>query len=59
VAHNSDTGYEEFVQALAKCFELRAESKEVTWYLGVEIQHNWTDGTLKLTQEQYVIDLLK
>eukprot|EP00961_Rhodomonas_salina_P217517 2939447-Rhodomonas_salina.2 len=56
VAHNSNTEYEKFVQALAKRFELSTESKEETWYLGVGIQCKWTDGTLKLTQEQYVND---
>eukprot|EP00961_Rhodomonas_salina_P002841 38898-Rhodomonas_salina.1 len=56
VAHSNDGAYTAFVKALATRFELSAESKEVTWYLGVGLQCNWEAGTLKLTQEQYVKD---
>eukprot|EP00961_Rhodomonas_salina_P143850 1936088-Rhodomonas_salina.1 len=59
VAHKNDGAYAAFVKALATRFELSAESKEVTWYLGVRLQRDWEVGTLKLTQEQYVKDLLK
>eukprot|EP00961_Rhodomonas_salina_P184957 2497369-Rhodomonas_salina.1 len=56
VAHNNDGAYAAFVKALATRFELSAESKEVTWYLGVGLQRDWEAGTLKLMQEQYVKD---
>eukprot|EP00961_Rhodomonas_salina_P112678 1515892-Rhodomonas_salina.1 len=59
VAHNSDVAYAEFIKALSEKFELSTESEEVTWYLGVGIQREWKAGTLKLTHEQYVTDLLK
>eukprot|EP00961_Rhodomonas_salina_P127761 1722481-Rhodomonas_salina.4 len=57
-AHNSDVVYAEFITALSKKFELSADSSEVSWYLGVSIQRDWELGTVRLSQEQYVKDLL-
>ena len=59
VAHNSDAEYKLFINALSKRFELSMDAKEVSWYLGVSITRDWENGTLKLSQEQYVNDLLK
>mmetsp|Transcript_49639 Transcript_49639/g.101360 ORF Transcript_49639/g.101360 Transcript_49639/m.101360 type:complete len:638 (-) Transcript_49639:44-1957(-) len=57
-AHDSDVEYGLFIDALAKRFELSAEATEVSWYLGVAVERDWEKGTLKLTQQQYVKDLL-
>eukprot|EP00961_Rhodomonas_salina_P294048 3934228-Rhodomonas_salina.1 len=59
VAHNCDTGYQKFINALSQRFELSADANEVSWYLGVSITRDWERGTMKLSQEQYVNDLLK
>eukprot|EP00961_Rhodomonas_salina_P172166 2321421-Rhodomonas_salina.1 len=58
-AHNNDAEYSKFIKALSERFELSSESTEVLWYLGVRIQRDWARGTIKLTQHQYVNDLLK
>eukprot|EP00961_Rhodomonas_salina_P067311 903967-Rhodomonas_salina.2 len=58
VSHNNDKAYAIFIKALSTRFELSAESTEVSWYLGVSIQRDWVKGTIKLSQEQYVKDLL-
>eukprot|EP00961_Rhodomonas_salina_P092226 1241102-Rhodomonas_salina.1 len=58
-AHNNDAEYAKFIAALASLFELSAESTEITWYLGVCVERDWEQGTLKLTQQQYVTDLLE
>eukprot|EP00961_Rhodomonas_salina_P199469 2690437-Rhodomonas_salina.1 len=59
VAHNSDSEYQIFINVLSKRFELSADAAEVSWYLGVSITRDWEKGTLKLSQEQYINDLLK
>ena len=59
VSHNSDEAYAAFIKALSTRFELSAESTEVSWYLGVSIHRDWEKGTIKLSQEQYVKDLLE
>eukprot|EP00961_Rhodomonas_salina_P086595 1164454-Rhodomonas_salina.1 len=58
-ANNNDEEYAKFITALSARFELSAESTEVSWYLGVGVVRDWVAGTIKLTQEQYVTDLLK
>eukprot|EP00961_Rhodomonas_salina_P279934 3781534-Rhodomonas_salina.1 len=58
-AHNNDAEYAKFIKALSERFELSVESTEVTWYLGVGILRDWSKGTIKLTQHQYVNYLLK
>eukprot|EP00961_Rhodomonas_salina_P117242 1578170-Rhodomonas_salina.1 len=58
-AHNNDAEYAKFILALSERFELSTESTEVSWYLGVGIQRDWAKGTISLTQQQYVNDLLK
>eukprot|EP00961_Rhodomonas_salina_P036239 487216-Rhodomonas_salina.1 len=58
VAHNSDEQSAKFIKALSERFELSTESTEVTWYLGVRVEHNWDQKTIKLVQTQYVKDLL-
>eukprot|EP00961_Rhodomonas_salina_P137926 1855426-Rhodomonas_salina.2 len=60
VAHNCDTEYQKFINALSQRFELSADANEVSWYLGVLITCDWEQGTMKLSQEQYYVnDLLK
>eukprot|EP00961_Rhodomonas_salina_P141817 1909538-Rhodomonas_salina.1 len=51
VAHNSDSEYQKFIDALSKRFELSADAAEVSWYLSVSITRDWEKGTLKLSQE--------
>eukprot|EP00961_Rhodomonas_salina_P033441 449730-Rhodomonas_salina.1 len=58
VAHNSDADYAKFIEALSKRFELSSDAKEVSWYLGVAVHRDWKKGTIKISQRQYVIDLL-
>eukprot|EP00961_Rhodomonas_salina_P111385 1498693-Rhodomonas_salina.1 len=57
--HNNKEEYTKFITALSARFELSADSTEVSWYLGVGVVLDWVAGTIKLTQEQYVTDLLK
>ena len=57
-AHNSDEEYGIFTEALSKRFELSTDASEVSWYLGVSIKRDWDNGTLTMTQAQYVTDLL-
>lgn len=59
VAHNSDDLYKEFIKDLSELFELSADAAEVAWYLGVSVKCDCEKGTIKLSQEQYVNDLLK
>ena len=59
VAHNSDKLYHEFISSLSERFELSADHTEVSWYLGMSIQRDWKRGTIKLSQKQYVLDLLE
>ena len=58
-AHDSDSEYLKFIVALSERFELSAPTEEVSWYLGVSIQRDWINGTIKLSQKQYVCDLLE
>ena len=58
-AHNSDDEYLKFISALSERFELSAPTEEVNWYLGVSIQRDWEKGTIKLSQKQYISDLLE
>ena len=58
VASTSDKEYKLFIKALKTRFELSAEDTEVTWYLGVSVKRDTVKGTLQLSQEQYINDML-
>jgi hypothetical protein len=58
VACSSDKEYEIFIEALKERFELSTETKEVSWYLGVSVKRDLKNGTLHLSQEKYINDLL-
>ena len=58
VSTTSDKEYALFIKALKQRFELSADDSEVTWYLGVSVKRDMAKGTLQLTQEQYITDML-
>ena len=59
VSWHSDEEYQFFIQVLSTRFKLSTAANEVFWYLRVSVEHDWEKGTIKLSQEQYVNDLLK
>lgn len=58
VTHDSDIKYARFIKALSTKFELSDDTAEVSWYLGVSVIRDYVKGTIKLSQKQYINNLL-
>jgi len=57
-ATNSDALYQEFIRDLKGKFEL-SDQGDLSWYLGVNIEHNVSKGITTLNQGQFVDTMLK
>ena len=59
VSTDSVEEYRRFITALQERFELSADDKEVSWYLGVQVKRDIEAGWLHLNQEQYIDKVLE